>query len=672
MKTNKLKPIVLASATSLRCAKKFTFSFEPFFILKYFKTLLCFVLLCHTPLVFSQTKKMDSLSEALQKETDKNLKLAIIDELANTAFQTDFETALDYAKQGVLLSEKTQNKEWQPKFYEMTGRIHANLLELDSATTYFNKAVNGYKAINNKKGQATTYFKIAWVHKRRGNIEEALKLDLEALKLMEVIQDNTGIAGAYSRISEDLNKQGRHNEALEYALKTIEISKKNKLNTELVYAYTSAGDTHMYLGSYQEAYNYFNDALLLAYQQNVSTYDLINFRNNKANALKRMGKHQEAKIEYETALAKAKEIEYENAIYVITANLGEINLLLGNYNDALKYQLLTVNMQESNGDVSNLTENYEHVSTIYEKLGNYPKALEYQKKARVMRDSTAAIESDKVMSNLLTKYETEKKEETIKVQKAKISQQQKTQILYITIAALLTFSLIGMFSSMRNIRKKRKKLQVLNLELETKNKQNELLLKEIHHRVKNNLELVKSLISLQSAQLEDSATKDAMIASQNRVQSMGIIHQKLYQGENLGSIEMKDYFINLSEGILDSFNTEDQIKIECAMEQLELDVDTAVPIGLIVNELLTNALKYAFPENQKGNIQISLLKDKPDTLTLKVVDNGIGKTQGIAPKGTGFGSQLIKLLTKQLNGEMKEESHNGTSVLFHFKLKSAA
>ncbi|MDX1317953.1 MAG: sensor histidine kinase, partial [Xanthomarina gelatinilytica] len=190
--------------------------------------------------------------------------------------------------------------------------------------------------------------------------------------------------------------------------------------------------------------------------------------------------------------------------------------------------------------------------------------------------------------------------------------------------------------------------------------------------VKNNLELVKSLISLQSAQLEDSATKDAMIASQNRVQSMGIIHQKLYQGENLGSIEMKDYFINLSEGILDTFNSEDQIKIECAMEQLELDVDTAVPIGLIVNELLTNALKYAFPENQKGNIQISLLKDKPDTLTLKVVDNGIGKTQGIAPKGTGFGSQLIKLLTKQLNGEMKEESHNGTSVLFHFKLKSAA
>ena len=108
------------------------------------------------------------------------------------------------------------------------------------------------------------------------------------------------------------------------------------------------------------------------------------------------------------------------------------------------------------------------------------------------------------------------------------------------------------------------------------------------------------------------------------------------------------------------------------MDNLELDVDTAVPIGLIVNELLTNALKYAFPENAKGNISISLLKTNPEILTLKVVDNGIGKIKGIAPKGTGFGSQLIKLLTKQLNGEMTEDSLNGTSVLFHFKLNKAA
>jgi two-component sensor histidine kinase len=670
MKTNKLNYLARYCATRF-CYTKNSSEFSEIISL----TTSCkIILVCilGVQFAFGQNSKIDSLSNQLQNETDNLIKLELINELANLEFQTNFKKALIYARQGVSLSEKTKNTQWQPKFYEMQGRMHANLLELDSASYYFNKALLGYKAIKDSRGQATTYFKIGWVHKRKGNIEQALIVDLEALKLMEALNDKAGIAGAYSRISEDLNKQGRHQEALEYALKTIDISKKNKLDTELAYAYTSAGDTYMALGNYQESYNYFNKSVVLAKTMDFSKYDLLNFSNNRANALKRMGKYLEAKKEYESTLAEAKEINYENAIYVITANLGEINLLLGNYEDALKYQLQTVNLQETNGDLSNLTENYDHVSTIYEKMGNYVKALEYQKKARVMRDSTAAIESDKVMSNLLTQYETAKKEETIKTQEATISQQQKTQILYIAIAAILTFSLIGMLTSMRNIRKKRKKLQVLNLELETKNKQNELLLREIHHRVKNNLELVKSLISLQSAQLEDSATKDAMIASQNRVQSMGIIHQKLYQGDNLGSIEMKDYFINLSEGILDTFNQEDQVKIECAMDHLELDVDTAVPIGLIVNELLTNALKYAFPENKKGNIQISLLIDKPDVLTLRVVDNGIGKTQGIAPKGTGFGSQLIKLLTQQLNGEMQEENTNGTSVLFHFKLKPAA
>lgn len=178
--------------------------------------------------------------------------------------------------------------------------------------------------------------------------------------------------------------------------------------------------------------------------------------------------------------------------------------------------------------------------------------------------------------------------------------------------------------------------------------------------------MVKSLIALQSAKLEDGASKEAMLASQNRVQSMGIIHQKLYQGENLGSIEMKDYFINLSEGVLDTFNAEEKVKIECAMEQLNLDVDTAVPIGLIVNELLTNALKYAFPEGSKGKIDISL-KHENEGLLLKVADNGIGKSEKVKPMGTGFGTQLIQLLTQQLDGTITENNTAGTTIFFTFR-----
>lgn len=614
---------------------------------------------------YTQNASIDSLNNLLSKETKDIKKLEILEEIVTTASDIDFKKALVYARLAVKLANQSQSKKWQPKFNEMKGRIHANLLELDSASYHFDKALHGYVGINDKKGQATTLFKIGWVYKKRGNIENAMQSDLKALKLMESINDKAGIAGANTRISEDLCRQERYNEALEYALKNIAFCKKNELNKELVYSYTNAGSASIAMNNSEDAFMYFDKALSLAKVMGINPMSMCDFLNNRGNALKRLGRYEEALKDYHEALKLSKQTNYRNASVTVTANLGEINLLTGNYQEALKYQLQTIQLQEEDNDLANLTENYGHVSTIYEKLGNYPSALEYQKKARIMRDSTAKTQSDKTMSSLLTQYETEKKENTIASQKTQLAQQRLLQWLSIGVVCLLLGSLFFGYKSYV-VRTKTNKL------LAAKNQQNELLLKEIHHRVKNNLELVKSLIALQSAQLEDSATKDAMIASQNRVQSMGIIHQKLYQGDNLGSVEMKDYFLNLGEGIIDTFNAEDKIKIDCAMDNLELDVDTAVPIGLIVNELLTNALKYAFPKNAKGNISISLLKTNPETLTLKVVDNGIGKIEGIAPKGTGFGSQLIQLLTQQLNGQMTEDSLNGTSVLFHFKLNKAA
>jgi two-component sensor histidine kinase len=200
--------------------------------------------------------------------------------------------------------------------------------------------------------------------------------------------------------------------------------------------------------------------------------------------------------------------------------------------------------------------------------------------------------------------------------------------------------------------------------LKAKNNENELLLKEIHHRVKNNLEMVSSLLKLQSVKTKDAEAKGVMEASQNRVQSMGIIHQKLYQGDNLASIEMKDYFQNLSENLLDAFGLSEKVKVKYDMDPVELDVDTAVPIGLIVNELLTNSLKYAFPDDQKGEIELSLKETEKNKLHLLVADNGIGQSDHTTVKGTGFGSQLVKLLTMQLQGKMNASYENGTRLSF--------
>ncbi len=263
----------------------------------------------------------------------------------------------------------------------------------------------------------------------------------------------------------------------------------------------------------------------------------------------------------------------------------------------------------------------------------------------------------------------------------------KNQLRFNTAVGLLLSALIISFILYRNNRNKQKanlslkdkndkiektlaELSATQTSLVSRNAENELLLKEIHHRVKNNLEVVSSLLALQSNQVEDAGTKEAMQEGQNRVQSIGIVHQKLYQGKDLGAIEMKDYFINLSESILDSFGAHKRVQVECAMDALNVDVDTAVPLGLIVNELLTNTIKYAFPDGRSGKVQITLSQAENGNLQMKVSDNGVGKNGNIA--GTGFGGQLISLLTQQLDGTMKEENNNGTHVFFEFKPVKAA
>ncbi len=162
-----------------------------------------------------------------------------------------------------------------------------------------------------------------------------------------------------------------------------------------------------------------------------------------------------------------------------------------------------------------------------------------------------------------------------------------------------------------------------------------------------------------------------MQKTKHRIQSMSMIHQKLYQEKNLSSIEMKTYFEELANYVVNVFDAEKRIEVFFEMNTLELEVDTAIPIGLIVNELLTNSLKYAFPNNQKGIIKIGLKKEHAQ-LFLKVSDNGIGKSDKEEYIGTGFGTKLIQLLTRQLEGKMKLDIENGTMVSFEFQYFKAA
>ncbi|HSN48470.1 MAG TPA: histidine kinase dimerization/phosphoacceptor domain -containing protein [Flavobacterium sp.] len=341
-----------------------------------------------------------------------------------------------------------------------------------------------------------------------------------------------------------------------------------------------------------------------------------------------------------------------------------------------QYDLAITNYKKSKAGYLFLKNRYaaesmsQFLGVAYQQKGDLPSALmyfrEYFDQSLIFQKekNERSLSENELQINFLT-------------QEKKLAQNQNQQIISI-VFLLIAFILLAL--SYRNYRLKQesnKQLALLNNDLESKNilldkknAENELLLKEIHHRVKNNLEVITSLLALQSAQIDDPNTKEAIAEGQNRINSIGIVHQKLYQGRNPGAVEMKDYFQNLSQSILDSFGAEQRIDLQIAMENLDVDIDTAVPLGLIVNELVTNCIKYAFPKGEKGTITIKLYKPDNNILRLEVADNGIGKSGFV--HGTGFGGQLISLLTQQLNGTLSEQILNGTTLIFDFKLTESS
>ncbi|WP_289041278.1 histidine kinase dimerization/phosphoacceptor domain -containing protein [uncultured Zobellia sp.] len=207
-------------------------------------------------------------------------------------------------------------------------------------------------------------------------------------------------------------------------------------------------------------------------------------------------------------------------------------------------------------------------------------------------------------------------------------------------------------------------------ELEEKIREKETLIKEVHHRVKNNLQTVSSLLSLQSRSIIDKDVKSLLKSSQNRVITMAIVHEMLYMREDLSKIEYKSYVQELAEYLVRSIKgTSSNITLNIDIPNIKLNIDTAIPLGLLINETVTNALKYGIVDEDKGEIHIRLRKAENNEFILNLGDNGKGFPEDITHKNSkSLGLKLIHNLSRQLQGSiMRDLSQKGTHYTIKFK-----
>jgi two-component sensor histidine kinase len=199
----------------------------------------------------------------------------------------------------------------------------------------------------------------------------------------------------------------------------------------------------------------------------------------------------------------------------------------------------------------------------------------------------------------------------------------------------------------------------------------EVLLREIHHRVKNNLQIISSLLNLQAGRIDDGRLYNAFLSSQDRIQSMSLVHEQLYQSEDLAKVDFAVYVENLVAHLLRSQESEPgQIDLVVNADQVFLNIDTAIPCGLIVGELVSNSLKHAFPEGRRGRIDVSLKPKEDDHWLLSVSDDGVGMDQDNDLQITDtLGLQLVNALVRQLSAEIELDRTRGTEYRISFAVE---
>lgn len=238
-----------------------------------------------------------------------------------------------------------------------------------------------------------------------------------------------------------------------------------------------------------------------------------------------------------------------------------------------------------------------------------------------------------------------------------------TGIALVLIVMFMVFIVVFYYSSLVNSNDRI--LRKVNKELKTKNEEKQVIIKEIHHRIKNNLQVVISLLRLQASKVEDENIVEMFKNTQKRIFSMALLHESLLQEYDLELINAQDHFKYLTENLISSYAVDKDINVEINIENIDFGMQTLTPLGLIVNEVITNSLKHAFNDKEKGVISISIKQLNAEKYQMQITDNGSGYDKN--EESQGIGTRLVSIFVKQLNGTLELLEQQGTAYKIIFE-----
>ncbi|EDM35208.1 sensory transduction histidine kinase [Pedobacter sp. BAL39] len=593
------------------------------------------------------------------------------------------EEKLSYYHKASSYFQQSGNKEAYVGMEKAIADVQINMGQLDAGEKALSRVLQLYKKMGYKNLQFT-YDLLSSANLFQGKLKNALTNCILAIEYMEQTGSDASkgyflgnLGNIYAELGntkESVKAFQGSLEAMEYQNSDVKLSSLKSLSDQLIRQH------HL-----KEVLSLSN--LYAAKQlRPVSKVLLATIRGNTYNAMKDYKKALKFYLEmihWESVMPR-NFFHSAESFYTIAAFYTQQR----DYHNASIYFNKVLALPRGSFPISKISNTYLYLYKADSARNDLTSALNHYKRYKAINDSLLTAKGNRNMQEMLVRYQAEQKEKDNELLRKEntlqvVSRQKAEWIAKVTAISLIAFAaIIGLlFYSYRSRKKANQQLLSHQKEIMMKNDtlenlirrqsklltEKEWLIKEIHHRTKNNLQVITSLLNAQTSFLSDKSALAALKDSQNRIQSISLIHQKLFQTEHVASVNMKDYITELMKFLCDTFHVNQKIRFNFDLAEIELNVIQAIPLGLIINEGITNIIKYAFPENQVGSVTIELQEEDTLNYRLMIADDGIGLPPDVDFSGNkSLGFTLMSGLGGQIGGSLQIQSEAGVRIRLSF------
>lgn len=552
------------------------------------------------------------------------------------------------------------------------GVYYYTTRDYEKAIEFYLRSLSLKKRINDQKGIASVYNNLGGIYDNKGNSPKALEYYLKSLEIREKNNSNDlkGLSISLNNVGQSYYNQGEIEKAQYYFQRSLDVNPDAKDDYAKASVLNNIGVIYSLEDDYEKALKYFQESLQIKKSIGDQNGVVISL-NSIGRMYKSQGNHNKALEYFTNSLALSRSHNNQEGQAISLINLSNLNLLSNKIDNAKKYGNESMLLAKKIKKPKLIGQAAQVLNKIYKKEGKWKPALTMYELYVKMRDSIRNKETEKDLIRQNAAYDLDKKEYEIELLSAqnevnKLKLQENRNFIYFISTAFL-FTLILAITIYYGNQKKQVINELLKQQKEdisSKNEEKAIMLKEIHHRVKNNLQIVNSLLRFQARNITDKKVLGVFEIVQNRVMSMAMLHEKMYLSDDLKYISSKEHFTELIEGLIDNYTVGKHIKLNLDIDDIPIDISVLTPLGLIISELITNSVKYGFVNKNEGKIDVSLKQLPAKKIELIISDNGIGYNSNEINEG--LGTKLVRIYVKQLKGKLDEIIQKGTGYKLVF------